>query len=135
MNYSTAAFLLDDSVRAIVAGYDVDAVGNVTETHIFKTVDQDISVGDLVIVPTSTRHNFTIVKVTEVDVDPEFEGGGNIKWVAGKVDVSRLDLLKKKEAEAISAIKQAKKRKERQALKETLLADYDGDGEGLKLLD
>lgn len=66
MNYTTAVFLINKNVRAVMCNYEPDAEH---KTTMFKTLDTAIRVGDFVIVPTKTRHGMTVSKIVEVDVD------------------------------------------------------------------
>jgi len=68
VNNSTIVFLINDQVRAFKGTYDE---GQAAET--FKTMDQTLAVNDLVLVQSSTRHLMTVVKVTEVDVEINFD--------------------------------------------------------------
>jgi hypothetical protein len=123
MNYSTAVFLINDAVRAITCKYEPD---DRAKDSTFKTMDASIKVDDLVIVPTSTRHGFTVVKVTAVDLDVDFDCPTQMAWVVGKVDVSGYEVTLAQEQEAISAIHSAERNRKRAELKNALLADVSG---------
>ena len=128
MNYSTAIFLISDQARACMTDYH-NKEGEKLE--MVKTLDPTIKVDDYVIVQTHTRHNMTVVKVVEVDVEPDFDNREQMRWIIGKVDLADFEDLKKQEAEAIDRIKHAEKQKKRRELRETLLADT---GEAVKAL-
>lgn len=121
MNYSTAVFLINNKVRALKATYQSDQ--NAARTT-FKTLDPSIKVGDFIIVPTNTRHNMTVNKVMEVDVDVDFDSNDQMAWVIGKVDRSGFEKCLEQEAQAITAIKGAELKKKRDDLRETLLAKH-----------
>lgn len=120
MNNSTAVFLLNDKVRCVQATYET---GDHAPKTLFKTVDQTIVVDDLVIVPTNTRHCFTVVKVTAVDVEFDIDTPTNMEWVVSKLDKTGHETLLAQEAEAISMIRSAEKRKKKEALREAVFAD------------
>lgn len=113
MNLTTAIFLVNDKARAMRASYEegvndyVNASGAKIKTPIFKTLDSGIKVGDLVVVPTGTRHGFTVVKVTEADVTIDFEDKTPVEWIVGKVDVESHKETLKKETELTEQIKAA----------------------------
>lgn len=121
MNYSTAVFLINDKVRAARGLYD--PADDKAKTGLFKTMDQNLRVDDFVIVPTETRHGMTVFKITEIDVDIDFESPVCVKWIIGKVDKTEYDKILGMEADAITAIKSAEKTKKRAELREAMLAD------------
>ena len=116
MNESTAVFLIRDDVRAIEATYEPDE-----SPKLFKTFDPSIKVDDFVVVPTDTRHKMTVCKVTDVDLDIDVETTQTVKWVIGTISPEDFEKLKEAEAEAISLIKHAQKRKRRAELRDALL--------------
>lgn len=121
MNYSTAVFLINNHVRAIRATYDV--VDGAKETT-FKTLDETIAVNDYIIVPTDTRHKMTVCKVTEVDIDLDFDTTEQVDWMIGRVDTQAYDQTLKDEASAITAIKAAERRRKRDDLRANMFADH-----------
>lgn len=124
MNYSTAVFLINTKARAIKCTYDPER--NAPPTT-FKTLDETIAVDDYVVVPTDTRHKMTVVKVTEVDVDVDFDSNVQMQWIVGTVDRSGFETTLAEEADAITKIKSAELRKKRTDLRNNLLADYAQD--------
>lgn len=130
MNYTTAVFLINTSVRAIMATYE--AADNAPRT-LFKTLDPELKEGDFVIVPTDTRHKMTVCKVVEVDVDFDIEASTPVHWVIGKVDREAFDETLKQEAIAIQKIKAAELRKKREDLASGLLANHVDELKSLKI--
>lgn len=124
MNYSTAIFLINDNVRAVMCAYESKEHAPQT---MFKTMDQTIKEGDFVIVQSGTRHGMTVVKVVDTDpeIEPDFESREELKWIIGTIDLEDFEALKSQEDEAITAIKKAEKRKKRADLRKTLMADYE----------
>ena len=131
MNYSTAVFLINKNARAVRAIYEVDAPSNLAKRAMFKTFDQSVAVDDLVIVPTDTRHRFTVVKVVETDVDLDFDTTENIQWIVGRLDLANHTTRLQQEQAAIAAIKSAELKKKRDELSKAMFADY---SDGLKAL-
>ncbi len=121
MNYSTAVFLINDSVRAIAVDYEPTG-----KRTIFKTLDADIKVDDFVVVPTGTRHGMTVVRVVEVDSDVDYDAPQPVEWVVQRVDRSEYDQTVAQEAEAIKAVKSAEVRKKREDLAAAMLKDHGG---------
>lgn len=119
MNYSTAVFLINDSVRAVFATYEE---GENAARTMFKTFDETIKVDDYVVVPTNTRHKMTICKIVEVDIEPDFDSTLAIDWIIGKVNTAAYEGVLKQEGDLIETAKAAEKRKKREAMKESLMA-------------
>lgn len=120
MNYSTAVFLINDKVRAVLATYE--AGDNAAKT-MFKTFNPSLKGGDFAIVPTSTRHNMTVVKITDVDVEFDIETAQKVEWIIGAIDLTAFDQVLGQEQEAIKTIQSAEKNRKRAALREAIFAD------------
>jgi predicted Mrr-cat superfamily restriction endonuclease len=131
MNYSTAVFLVNDKVRAIAVTYEADgydADGRPTTIkaaarYTFKTFDQSIKKGDLVIVPTNTRHKFTICKVVDADLEIDFDADTELKWIAGVFEEDAYKRTLEQETVMLEAIKSAEKNRKREELRKSLMAD------------
>lgn len=133
MNYSTAIFLISDSVRAVEATYEADTEKATAPRTVFKTLNPDIKVGDYVVVPTNTRHNMTVCKIVAVDIEIDLETTEEIAWIIGTVDRADFEDLKRQEDEAIAKIKSAEKRRKREQLRRDLLADAEDDLKALPI--
>lgn len=118
MNYSTAVFLINNKVRAVEASYE-----DGQKHKIFKTFDMSIQVGDLVVVPTDTRHKRTVVKVTRLDANVDFDGQEHVHWIVSKIDETNYKDTTAQESQAIESIKSAEIRKKREDLANALWAD------------
>ena len=118
MNKSTIVFLINDSVRAIKATYEPGAA-----PEIFKTLDQGIEKDDLIVVQSSTRHEMTICKVVETDVEIDLDSGVSMKWALQRVDMAGVSNLLAQEEEAIARVNSIEKRKKKEALRAALFAD------------
>lgn len=125
MNYSTAVFLINKNVRAVVGIYEAqEELGKprVPRTT-FKTLDDSIKPGDFVLVPTNTRHCMTVNKIVDVDVEVDLESSAQMAWVIGVVDRSEYERVTKMEDGAIASIKSAEKRRKQDDLRAALLKD------------
>lgn len=124
VNPSLAVFLINREVRGVMCAYDFEDDKHTKplhgKTYLFKTLDQSIQKGDLVVVPTSTRVGFTVVKVIDIDVEPDYNSDIDYKWVVSKLDTSTYDGLIKKEEAGKQAIREAEKLAARNELKEKL---------------
>lgn len=129
MNYSTAVFLINKNLRAIMANYDpsqrADADYASIKKVMFKTLDPTIKKDDYVIVPTNTRHGMTVVKVTDTDVNVDFDDATPVNWVIGRVDRTEFEQITKQESEAIETLKRAEFTKRRKTMLEDLVADQE----------
>lgn len=128
MNNSTVVFLINDDVRAIKAIYEPTGAAMT-----FKTMNQSIRVDDYVVVQTNTRHEMTIVKVTEVDVDVDLESSTKMDWVVDTVDLRNFNVVLEQERTAIAAVQSAQKRKKREELRAALFRDNDENIKALAL--
>lgn len=120
MNNSVAIFLLSDQVRGVMVTYEADE--NAPQ-DLCKTFNLDIAVDDFVVVRTDTRHNMTVCKVVEVDVDPDFDSSKMVQWIVGVINTVDYESLQTQEEELFTKIAAAEKRKRRDELRETLLAN------------
>jgi hypothetical protein len=123
VNYSTAIFLINPKVRAIAATYEAD--DKVAPRTIFKTFDQTLTVNDYIIVPTNTRHNMTVCKVVEVDIDADLESSVPMLWVIGTIDKAAYDDVLSQESRAIDLMKAAEKTHAREELRKKMMAHVD----------
>lgn len=126
-NYSTAIFLFNNKVRAVLAIYEADTKDTKAPRTMFKTLDSDIKVDDFVLVPTNTRHNMTVVKVTDVGVEVDLESSIKVDWIIGPIDRLHYEQVLSMEAQAVNAIKSAQTTRKRNELREALLADVPVD--------
>lgn len=134
MNYTTAVMLINPNIRAIKTIYEpdvTDSSGRVTKAgqrYTFKTLDTSIKAGDLVVVPTNTRHNFTVVKVEECDVEVDFESEIQLKWIVDKVDQANNTLVLAEETKWIEQLKASEKRAKREEIKKKMFDMYADTG-------
>lgn len=116
MHKSLDVFILSDDVRGIMASYEPDGT-----PALFKTFDEDIAVDDYIVVETNTRHNMTVVQVTAVDVEPDYNDDTPVKWVINKVYLHGMDNILEAEREANKFIAECTKRSERKRLQQGLV--------------
>lgn len=128
MNYSTAVLLINPRIRAIETAYEKDTEGRKAPRSIFKTLDASIKEGDYVIVPTDTRHSKTVVLVTGVDIDIDFESSVQVGWVIDRVNTADHDKIQTEEKKWIEQIKAAEKRRKREEIKKSMLDMYQDEG-------
>ena len=135
MNYSIAVFLLNDNCRLCRGIFEADSPDgkSFAKRELLKTFDPTISVGDIVMVPTGTRHGVSVMKIVEVDTDLDIDTQEDVRWVIGKVDQEYYTMLKKQEEQAIAAIKQAELKKKKKAMMETMAMDYVEDLKALPI--
>lgn len=127
MNYSTAIFLVNANVRAVLTSYETpDPVTNkpTGKLTMYKTTDRTVKPGDMVLVPTTTRHKMTVVRVEEVDVEVDLESGVQVDWLIGHApNRDAYNALVTTEADGIAQIKSAEKKAKQDELRAKLLAD------------
>lgn len=125
---SAIVFLINDDVRAVKACYEDHAAPDV-----FKTMDTNIKVDDILVVQSGTRHELTIVKVTEVDVEPDLHTTKPIKWVVSKVETSDLKTMLAEEGNAILTVQKAERQRKKDELRQTMFGGHTDDINTLKL--
>jgi hypothetical protein len=128
MQNSTIVLLINDDARAIRAEYEDGG-----KKSLFKTLDPTIKVDDLIVVETNTRHGMTVVKVTEVDVDINFDTDHDVKWVIQPVDADIFEQILEQEKDAIAAVQSAERRRKKEALRDALFADHQDKLKSLEL--
>jgi len=123
MNNSKQIFLVSDKVRQIAVAYQPSGrKDQAPEVTYFKTMNPDIAVDDLVVIPTDTRWNHTVVKVIKVDIPiDDFDGGSHLKWILDKVDTSAAEATIEKEKQMLEQIQVAERQRRQRELKEKLL--------------
>ena len=133
LNYTKAVFLISDDVRAINVSYEPAQPTSHNpdvkpKMYTFKTVDKSIKVGDLVVVPTDTRHKMTVCRVEETDLEVDVEDDSvKLKWIIDKVNTKEHEKTLKLEQDCISQIRSANKAKKREELREALLKNMGED--------
>lgn len=135
MNYSTAVMLINDNIRAVRVSYEVkqDGIG-IRPFVMFKTLDHTINVGDMVVVPTDTRHKKTVVRVEEVDAEVDFESDIPVQWVVGKVESDDFNNILIEEQKWIDQFKAAEKHSKKKELKKKVFEFVDEESmEKLKI--
>lgn len=118
MNLSASVMLVNSSIRPVRVEYDPDIARNNNPCKFFKTLDTAIAVNDLVIVPTNTRHGFTIAKVCEIDFPVDFNSSDQWGWIGGKFDKTTYDEVLETEKAIVARIGKAQENKMRNELRE-----------------
>ena len=127
MNYSTAVMLINQNIRAIHAAYTDTTQGQYQRTT-FKTLDPTIKKGDIVVVQADKRRGLTVMQVTDVDVDVDYESDVSVDWIVSKVDPTESQKILQEEAKWIDVLKKAERRKKAEEIKTNLLEMYKNDG-------
>lgn len=119
-NNSTKIFLINNTTRAMYGCYEP---GDNAPREIFKTLDPTIKVGDFVVVESNTRHNITIVKIIEVDIEIDIHSSIQVKWIVDKIDTQDYQKTLGQEAEAIGVLRAIELKKQREAVQNALYGD------------
>jgi hypothetical protein len=126
VNKTTAIFLINDQVRCVAVAYDQIKSGSKsipTEIRSFKTLDPNIAVDDLVVIPTDTRWGFTVGKVTDVDLHVDFDSPEQMRWIQSKIDPAEYKGIIAQEAAAMDSVADADREARRKKLAAELLAN------------
>lgn len=129
MNKSLSIFLVSDQVRLIKGVFGrLDDSGkrlDAEKEYSYKTFDPSIKRGDLVVVPVTNGSGFSVVTVTQVDIqgdiDYSLNDGIDYKWVAGKFDRSFYDKGIAEEAKLLEAVAHAEREAKKKELREKML--------------
>jgi hypothetical protein len=137
--------LVSTKVRAIKCAYKTNDKGEPVNDHgelsesqvyTFKSLDESVKEGDLVLVPTTSRFGLCVVEVVECDVEVDPDSTANFKWIMGKVDISAGEQAIAMEAELINRMKQQRVRERRtKALQAMAGADNIDDLKALPIFD
>lgn len=128
MHNSTIVFLINDDVRAIKATYQ-----DGESPKVFKTLDQTIAIDDLLVVQSGTRHEFTVVKAVEVDVEPNFDSNFDVPWIVSKVHLDELNKVLGLEKTAIATVQKAERQRKKEELRASVFASHDAEIKTLAL--
>lgn len=128
MNYSTNIMLVNDNIKAVLVSYERDKDGKgIKPFTMFKTLDHSIQVNDLVVVPTNTRHEHTVVRVEALDVEVDYEDSTFVQWIIDKVDTSAAAKIALEEIKWIDALKAGEKKAKKDEIRKKLLSTFEGD--------
>lgn len=131
VNKSLAVLLVNDAVKLVRCSYyGLDKDNRALDQHgspggattMFKTMIPDLKVGDLAIVPTSTRVGYTVVQVHEVNVTPDFEKQGDVDWIVGRPDVGQHKVIVEKEREFLTVWAEADRKRRQEEIRKDFLA-------------
>jgi len=128
MQSSKIVFIINDSVLAVKARYEDGATADT-----FKTFDQNLRIGDLVVVQSGTRHGMTVAKISEIDVEPDLESPVEIKWIVSKIDAAAFDRRIEDENEAIATVQAAERARKKAELRKTMFGSDHDKVDALKL--
>lgn len=101
--------------------------------EMFKTFDATIKVDDLAVVESGTRHGMTVVKITAVGVDVNFDGTNPLKWVVQKIEKPAFDAVLAQEGQAVAAVQAAELRRKKEELRRTMFKDHEASIAALAL--
>ena len=95
----------------------------------FKTNDKSIVKDDIVVVPNSTRHGFTTVKIEEADAHFDPTSNEEVRWIAGRVDMTQHKADLSAEENALGIVQRSQARKAREKLRADLMGDQQASQE------
>lgn len=124
MNYTNAILLIaPHKVKAARVSYDDD---NRNTQTIKKTVILDLKCGDLVIVQTNTRHNYTVAKVVQTDVPVDPNSDEKLSWIVQRVDLEPFTVIDNMEKLAIQKIIEGETKRKTEEIR-SLIMEVAGD--------
>jgi hypothetical protein len=126
MNLTSAIMLVNKEVRPVRVSYDPDVPKHNDPNRLFKTLDPTLKKDDFVVVRTSTRHGFTVCKVTEIDFRVNFDSPQDYDWIVGRVDTAQFDEMVRQEKIVIDRIGDAEENRKRAELSKSLGLDQIG---------
>jgi len=132
MDNSKIVFLVNDAARAVRAQYE-DGQPPSIKSYTFKTLDATLKVGDIAVVQSNTRWGYTTVKITEINVDVDFDSNIEMKWLVAKVDLAAFERIVEMENAAIAVVQSAELRRKKAEHRKTLFADQEAAMDALAL--
>jgi hypothetical protein len=137
-NYSTAVMLFNDDIKGVLATYEPETnfpTGKTTPKKVFfKTLDKTLKVGDIAVVPSNTRHNFTTVKIVETDVTPDFDSDIEADWIVAKVDIEAHTAILEEEKVFVNEMKKSEAIAKKETLRKNMENVYKNiKGDNLKI--
>lgn len=117
MNESTAIFLVNKAVRALLCTYEKDTEKTTAPRTMFKTLDPSIKKDDILNVPSSTRHGVTTVRVVTTDVDVNLDDPTHVDWIMSKVDRHAYEVCLSREGDMLKLVREAEEHHKREELK------------------
>lgn len=112
--------LVNKDVRPVRVQYDPDVPKHNDPHRLFKTLDANLKVDDMVVVKTSTRHGYTVAKVIEIGFRVNFDSPQDYDWIVGKVDLTSFEEMVKQEKVVIERIGDAEENRKRAELSAAL---------------
>ena len=123
MNRSTTVFLINKDVMACKGMWEDGG-----KVELFKTFDRSIKKDDVVVTTSTTRHGFSVVKITEADVGVDIKDDNlSVRWIVAKLDLTEHNEILKNEADAVAKVQQAEFNKMRRDLMDNLVNPEDAD--------
>jgi len=124
MHDTRKVFLLEETLRCVKAAYEIGDRPRLVE---YKTFNTSIEVGMYLVVPTQSRHEMAVVKVHEVDIEPDLSSDTRMDWVVDTIDRDAYAGTLASEKSFINAARSAERRRMRETLKKDVLADLDAN--------
>jgi len=123
MDHSALAFIANDDVIAITCTFQSGG-----KRYTYKTLDDTLKPGDLVLVECSGPSNyygFCVVKVKEVDTDVDLQASFGYKWIVGKIDLDTHTKIIKAEKQMVKEVRRADLKQKRQTFAKAIGIDVD----------
>jgi len=130
MNHSLSVFLINKHARAIMVRYEPER--GPEKDMLFKSLDPDLKVDDLVIIPTDTRYKFTVAKIVAADVDVDYDSPTKADWIVSRVDTDEHKQILADEAKAVTRLRAIEIQQRRDKMLAGLMAT---DQDGIKSLE
>lgn len=121
MNYSTLAVIADEKVRLIRCQFSDSGT-----LYTYKTLDNSIKVGDMVVCEFSGTKDFKTCEVIEVDTVADLNDNITYKWAFQRIDIELLKNIKEAEKELITNFRKKEVVAQRAQLREALGVDFQG---------
>lgn len=129
MNYSTMICLLSDEVRGIAVTYTKPLSNSSVDTpdklYTFKSMDDTLKRGDMVVVPTQKDAGFTVVYVWDTDAEIDVESEIQYNWIAGRFTADGYNELLSNEQLAIAKVKRAEKLHRRKEIRDRVFENVE----------
>lgn len=128
MNHSLTILLVEDAVRTVGVQF-CDQSGTPRGSHYtYKTILQDLKLGDIVVVETSAGNGnpvgYSFAVVAKLEAEVNFDSDIEYKWIVAAFSPDVLTALRNQEKVVVDKVRQLEMQTKRQQVRAALTAQF-----------